>query len=290
MYFYSYLVPFESLATACRPYFSNIFIFLQHISVFTFRNASKSTPPRFLGVFIFFSVYKHLSTSCCAAWTLSHEFSTPTLHAPCFAYPCSYMLLSNVMLSMYFMHTLLGNTSLSRKTPGIFFSQLSPISIFFLLRSGVIQLIQSPPDGMIFVFLRLHFLGMLLFRVFATFGFLVLYLILLIAKVLSVFLPTHSCPSTHLKHLQTYILALSADTTNSLPFNFVNFDVDTYDVAFDNCTSYCVTNNKTDYIFNDYVTSNPGTTPIQGFGGLSPLLVLALLPGVFEMTKTYCIL
>ena len=181
------------------------------------------------------------------------------------------MLLSHVMLSMYFMHTLLGNASLSDDIPIIYFfpRQMSPVLLVKLLHSGILRLIQSPPDGLIRLFLHLHVLGMLFFRGFATIGFLVLYLFLLFPKVLSVFLLGPSRPSTHLRRLQTYILALSADTINSLPFTFVNFDVDTYDVAFDNCTSYCVTNDKADYIFDDYVASTPGTTPIQGVGGSS---------------------
>ena len=264
MYFYGYLVTFESLAIACRPCFS-------FISICYFGITQYVIQPRIVVSFFLFSTYQHLSAACRAAWSLAQEFAIPTIHTPCFAYPCTYMLLSHVMLSMYFMHTLLGNASLSDDIPIIYFfpRQMSPVLLVKLLHSGILRLIQSPPDGLIRLFLHLHVLGMLFFRGFATIGFLVLYLFLLFPKVLSVFLLGPSRPSKHLRRLQTYILALSADTINSLPFTFVNFDVDTYDVAFDNCTSYCVTNDKADYIFDDYVASTPGTTPIQGVGGSS---------------------
>ena len=285
MYFYGYLVTFESLAIACRPCFS-------FISICYFGITQYVIQPRIVVSFFLFSTYQHLSAACRAAWSLAQEFAIPTIHTPCFAYPCTYMLLSHVMLSMYFMHTLLGNASLSDDIPIIYFfpRQMSPVLLVKLLHSGILRLIQSPPDGLIRLFLHLHVLGMLFFRGFATIGFLVLYLFLLFPKVLSVFLLGPSRPSTHLRRLQTYILALSADTINSLPFTFVNFDVDTYDVAFDNCTSYCVTNDKADYILTTTLHQHLELIPFKVLVVLLPLLVLELLPGVVVMTMEYCIL
>ena len=63
------------------------------------------------------------------------------------------------------------------------------------------------------------------------------------------------------------LLTLAAVAPDIIPSTFINFDVDTYDIAFDNCTSYCVTNDKRDFLFNDYIPANPASVPLHGVGG-----------------------
>ena len=86
----------------------------------------------------------------------------------------------------------------------------------------------------------------------------------------SYFAPEVPSPLLFFPSVASPPFSLTALTTpDFLPSTFLNFDVDTYDVAFDNCTSYCVTNDKLDFIFNDFIPATPASIPIHGVGGPS---------------------
>ena len=73
--------------------------------------------------------------------------------------------------------------------------------------------------------------------------------------------------STALPPAYSTCFTAQADEYSTTPFHALQFNVDTYNVAFDNCTSYCVTNNKQDYIYGDFKPCPADATPIHGVAG-----------------------
>ena len=86
--------------------------------------------------------------------------------------------------------------------------------------------------------------------------------------------------------LTQFVMTLSAAALYILPSPFSNFDVDTYDVVFDNSTSYCVTNDKRDLFLSISFLLILILFPSMALVVPLVLLVLALFSGISAMIIT----
>ena len=226
------------MITACRPFFS-----ISRLYYF-------SLLPNLATGILFCIFLRHLCAIYFFMSTLATSFCGPSRAVSvCFAYPSTYLIFSHVMLSAHFMFFLRGLLPL----PYTIFSRCPAWLACLAPSADFLPFFTHPYPAIILD--ACSFLS----RGYYT----ILYLALTsLQKFLHLcfFLPSVASPPFSLTALTT---------PDFLPSTFLNFDVDTYDVAFDNCTSYCVTNDKLDFIFNDFIPATPASIPIHGVGGPS---------------------
>ena len=238
---------------ACRP----LYLLLSSLKLLS---GFLPSPHLFAAGVLFYILTRHLCAFNFYTSTLLDSFCGPSHIVPAyFAYPSTLLIFSHVMLSMHFMFFLRGH---------------SPLRSLFLL--DIFSCSNFPsPHGLLLPLFFYFYPGLYATYMFASRGsHTLLYLIL--ASLQRLFhLGYLKCAFSQRLSLSTAaltqfgVMTLSAATLDILPSTFITFDVDTYDVAFDNCTSYCVTNDKRDFIFNDFIPADPASVPIHGVGGPS---------------------
>lgn len=211
-----YFVTITALTIACRPFslFLKSICFPQHtvlLLAWLYRPSS-------LLFFLFYSIYRHLSASWCAASALAREFFHDSPARPYFAYAHSHLIFTNVMLSMHFIAALFGPLSHWVTPPTIRVTAFSPWRVLsgipILLLYGFLHIpqffylpfLQIAP-GSILRPLCVSAIYTVFSRVLATITYPVLSVSIGLPCFLYQALSLHCRPSTSLATLSTYVLS-----------------------------------------------------------------------------------